>query len=384
MFSIAYIIVFFIYASMALLYSYANETGKMWIKAVSVLLFVFFFGFRGFIGDDWLIYYPIFDNMYNDNADNILSFVAGSDLEPGFNFLQALCKFIYPNYHFFVFVCCVLQCGLLYNFFRKRIDNLPFAFMVFVAMSGYELEINLLRNSISLFICLNALDFIKERKALPYFALCVLAMSIHVSAVIFMPLYFFLHKRLPRWVYIAVFIFSALFLLAQVNFIGPLLLYAASFFGDFFVELVRNYIEGEMTAIKGFLSVGFLERLFTGILIICYYDKLVSINKENVLFINAFLLYFLSFALFREFEVASRRIALLFVFSYWILWCDLLKCFVYKGNRMLYAMFLLCYGVLKIHSMTNGPKMEYDNILIGAKSYEERYTIYMINKKELF
>ena len=182
-------------------------------------------------------------------------------------------------------------------------------------------------------------------------------------------------------VYIGIFVFSAVFLLAQVNFIGPILLYIASFLGDIYVELVRNYIEGEMTAIQGFLSVGFLERLFTGFLIICYYDKLVKISRDNIMFINAFLLYFLSFALFREFEVASRRIALLFVFSYWILWCDLFKCFMYRGNKMLYALFVVCYGVLKIHSMTNEPKMEYDNVLFNAKSYEERYTIYMMNKK---
>ena len=380
MYSIAYIILFLLYAVMALLYRYSSDNGKTWIKATSILVFILFFGFRGFIGDDWLIYYPIFKNMYSDNVVNVMTSISTSSLEPGFSIFQAICKFIYPDYHFFIFVCCALQCALLYNFFRKRVDNLPLAFMVFVCMSGTGLEVNLLRNSISLFICLNALDYLMERKPLPYFALCILAMSVHVSSVVFIPLYFFLHKRLPRWVYISVFIFGALFLLAQINFIGPILLYIASYLGDFYVELVRNYIEGEMTAIQGFLSIGFLERLFTGFLVICYYDKLVKISKDNVMFINAFLLYFLSFALFREFEVASRRIALLFVFSYWILWCDFFKCFAYKGNKFFYALFLGCYGMLKIHSMTNEPKMLYENILFGAKTYEERYTIYMVNK----
>ena len=382
MYSIAYIICFLLYATMALLYRYSSEAGKTWIKAISILVFILFFGFRGFVGDDWTIYYPTFESMYSDNVVNIATSMEMSDLEPGFSILQAVCKFIYPNYHFFIFVCCLLQCALLYNFFRKRVDNLPLAFLVFLCMSGVGLEINLLRNSISLFICLNALDFLVKRKPLQYFSLCLLSMTIHISSIVFIPLYFFLHKRLPRWAYITIFIFSALFLLAQINFIGPILIYLASFMGDIYVELVRNYVEGEVAAIQGFLSVGFIERLFTGILIICYYDKLVTINKENTIFINAFLLYFLSFALFREFEVASRRIALLFVFSYWILWCDLFKCFVYKGNKILYALFILCYGLLKIYSSTNEPKFEYDNILFNAKSYGERYTIYMINKKD--
>ena len=367
---------------MAFIYRYSSEQGKTRIKIASILVFILFFGFRGLVGDDWLIYYPTFKTMYSDNIGNIVTSIVLSDLEPGYGLLQAICKLIYPDYHFFIFVCCVLQCVLLYNFLRKRVDNIPLAFMVFVSMSGYGLEINLLRNSISLFICLNALDYLIERKPLQYFGLCLLAMTLHVSAVIFIPLYFFLHKKLPRWAYITIIIFSTLFLLAQINFIGPILLRIASVLGDFYVELVRNYIEGEVAAIQGVLSVGFLERLFTGFLIICYYDKLVTLNKSNTMFINAFLLYFISFALFREFEVASRRVALMFVFSYWVLWCNLLKCFFCKGNQILYVLFLLCYGVLKIHSMTNEPKMAYDNILFNAKSYEERYTIYMLNKKD--
>ena len=382
MYSVAYIILFLLYAVMALLYRYSSEYEKKWIKTASVLIFILFFGLRGFVGDDWQIYYPTFKSMYSDNVTNVVASMELSDLEPGFNVLQVICKSIYPDYHFFIFVCTLLQCALLYNFFRKRTDNLPLSFLVFICMSGLGLEINLLRNSISLFICLNALDYLMERKPLQYFGLCLLSMTVHISSIIFIPLYFFLHKRLPHWVYIAVYIFATLFLLAQINFIGPILLYIASYMGDIYVELVRNYIEGEMVAIQGTLSIGFLERLFTGLLIICYYDKLVQIRKDNVMFINAFLLYFLSFALFREFEVASRRIAILFVFSYWILWSDFLKCFVYKGNKKLYALFIICYGMLKIYTSTNEPKMNYDNILFNAKSYEERYTIYMINKKK--
>lgn len=381
MYSTAYILLFLVYAALALAYHYADVKTRKTLKIASVAVFMLFFGFRGFVGDDWNSYYPCFDGMYDDNFANMIAYVKNeTNFEPGFMALLLVCKFIVNDYHFFIFVCCAINSALLYRFLSKREDNLPLAFLVFICMSGTGIEINLLRNSIALFICLNALDFIPQRRPLPYFALCLLAISMHLSSVIFMPLYFFLNRRLPRWLYIAVFIGATLFLLAQINFIGPIMLAVASRMGEVYVELVNNYIEGELAGVQGFISIGLLERLMTGSLIICYYDKLVKIGKDNAMFINAFLLYFLSFAIFREFEVVSRRIALLFVFSYWILWCDLFKCFAHKGNRILFACFLLCYGVLKIHSMTNEPKMEYDNILFGAKSYEERYSIYMLTK----
>ena len=109
MYSIAYIILFLLYAVMALLYRYASDNGKTWIKASSILVFILFFGFRGFVGDDWLIYYPVFESMHSDNVANVAVAMELSDLEPGFTILQAMCKIIYPDYHFFVFVCCILQ-----------------------------------------------------------------------------------------------------------------------------------------------------------------------------------------------------------------------------------------------------------------------------------
>ena len=120
MYSIAYIICFLLYATMALLYRYSSEAGKTWIKAISILVFILFFGFRGFVGDDWTIYYPTFESMYSDNVVNIATSMEMSDLEPGFSILQAVCKFIYPNYHFFIFVCCLLQCALLYQVLQEN------------------------------------------------------------------------------------------------------------------------------------------------------------------------------------------------------------------------------------------------------------------------
>ena len=61
--------------------------------------------------------------------------------------------------------------------------------------------------------------------------------------------------------------------------------------GEVYEELVRAYLEGEYAKAKSVISFGFIERLMTGILIFCYYDKLVTINKSNVIFINLFLLF---------------------------------------------------------------------------------------------
>lgn len=380
MYSTAYILLFLLYALLALSYHYAQERWQRYLKIISIAVFILFFGFRGFVGDDWTIYYSNFNSLYTDNFRNILISIRASDFEPGFTFFEILCKLIVPSYHFLIFICCIINCYLLYRFLNKRVDNLPLALMCFFIMSGTGLEINLLRNSIALLICLNALDFIESKRFVPYLLLCIFASFIHISSLIFIPIYFILNRRISKRVYLVILLSSAFFLILQIKFIGPLLLSVAAAFGEIFVIMVKAYIQGEYLKVESALTIGYLERVIVGLIIYCYYDKLISLNKSNVVLINAFLIYFVSFALFREFEVACRRIVLLFVFSYWVLWCEFFKCFTLKSNKIIFALFLICYGILKINSLTNFPKMEYDNILFGAKSYELRHSTYMITK----
>ena len=130
------------------------------------------------------------------------------------------------------------------------------------------------------------------------------------------------------------------------------------------------------------LTIGYLERLFSGILIFCYYDKLLSIRNENKIFINSFIAFiFMSFIL-SEFQVVSLRMAGLFIFSYWVLWGDLIKCFSIVNNRKLFMAFIGIYCSLKIIGSTNMITSEYDNILFGAKSYEERLYLHNRYSKE--
>ena len=124
------------------------------------------------------------------------------------------------------------------------------------------------------------------------------------------------------------------------------------------------------------LSIGYLERLFSGIIVFCYYDKLIEVREENKIFINAFIGYFLTALMLSEFSTISLRMSYLFMFSYWILWNDLIKCFFYENNRKLFLSFIGLYCVLKMIISTDMVTSKYDNVLFGIKSYEERLYIH--------
>lgn len=81
--------------------------------------------------------------------------------------------------------------------------------------------------------------------------------------------------------------------------------------------------------------------------------------------------------MFSEFTEISKRLAMLFVFSYWIIWGDLIKCFAIKNNRRLFIAYLCVYCLLKTTVTINQPVDQYENLLFGkTKSFQERKYIY--------
>jgi hypothetical protein len=68
---------------------------------------------------------------------------------------------------------------------------------------------------------------------------------------------------------------------------------------------------------------------------------------------------------------------MLFVFSYWIIWGDLIRCFAIPNNRRLFVAYLSIYCLLKITVTITQPVNQYENLLFGkTKSYQERKYIF--------
>ena len=203
----------------------------------------------------------------------------------------------------------------------------------------------------------------------------MLALSFHSSSVFYFPLYFFFHKKCNKWIYLALFALGNIVFILHI----PIFLKIAEVIvGDSegrLQKMLEIYTTGNFAEMKT-LSIGYLERLFSGIIVFCYYDKLIEVREENKIFINAFIGYFLTALMLSEFSTISLRMSYLFMFSYWILWNDLIKCFFYENNRKLFLSFIGLYCVLKMIISTDMVTSKYDNVLFGIKSYEERLYIH--------
>lgn len=351
----------------ALVYHQTNEKVRHIITLTCFVNAVFFFGLRGYIWHDWQNYYILFHDFTMDDFQ-INPFLGGKEhfYEPGYVLFNIAIKYIYDDYVFFQLVQCIICQTLLFRFMTRRRLNVPLFLLIFLSFYGYEILINLMRNSIALLIILNALEYIEERKPLQYFAMCLLALSFHVSSIAFIPLYWLLNIKINRWLYLFFFLSGVLFFLLRLKIISPILALATG--NDSRIEIMMD-IYGKLDEAKT-LTLGFLERLSTGLLVFGYYRKLLEKDARNRVYINAVLLYMIIVFFFYEMETVSTRLCILVIFGYWMIYCQFPQIFYFRNNKILFCSLVMVYCLLKTIVYNNNGCYEYQNHLLGCRSYE--------------
>ncbi len=367
-----YVLVILVLIAFSFLWSREQDVKrKRYYTLASVAVLVFFLGFRGLISEDWPNYYYFFENC---SFSDIESYFSGqlNRFEPGYTLFNIVVKSVFPNYFFLTFFISILDLVLMLRFAHSRVENVPLFLLLFLAFDGIAIFCNQYRNFISILIFLNALPYLEKRKPIPYFLLCLLSLTFHVSAILYFPLYFFFHKYPNKWLYLSFFIiFNILFLLhisivrGIIGFIGLDMIYQSK------IATYTDFYDASRL-----ISIGFIERTITGLLIFFFYDRLKERRKGNGIYINAIIMYFFFIYIFGEFKEMSQRLSYLFLYGYWVIWMDLIESFIVRNNKRLFIFFVYMYCLLKISIMCRYPHYKYENILFGSSSYQERLYYY--------
>jgi hypothetical protein len=362
------VVAIFVFCAIA---EYSKRVDKARIMLICLLVFVVFFGFRGFIGWDWAAYYPIFQKLeplWGKVANNFDIFS-----EPGYVLYATIIKSIIPDYQSFILISVIIDAIVLHHVFKRYSPNYALSFAVFMAVS-LVMEVDTLRNAKSLMVCLLSLQYILQRKPIKFAVLILIAISFHTSAILFIPLYFFAHKKTSIYVFVTLFITGNIVFLFQIPLIKPLLARIGQAFASNPIGLMINtYLDIPLLSAARGISMGYLERTLTALLVMCFYDKLNSANK---LFVNLFIVYIAVSLFMSEMLVVFTRVGALFVISYWIIWPMLAECFSIRNNRRLYLSAMTTCLSMYVTVRSISVLYKYDNFLTGARSYNERIVIF--------
>lgn len=367
-----YILLIFFYGFMSW---WHQSTMSSKSRSISVALCfgvtLIFWGFRGFCFYDWMSYYPLYLQVDTSHVSVANVF---SGVELGFSALMFLCKCIFDSYTFFIFVCTLINMLLLNRFLVRRIDNYPLGMMICTTIGGIFFFTDLMRNAISTLIFINAVDYIYQRKPVRYYLFCLLSICFHYSAVFFIPLYFFLHRKTGKKTFALIFAVGCVIYALNIPLFSNIVASLLGLISSEFESKVRFYLT-ELSSSSSVLNFVFFERVLTGILVIVYMDKLRSLREDANIFINCVLLFFVMTFYLHEFVTLSQRLSLLYACGYWVVWCDLIKCFSIENNRKLFIMFICFYCFLRILGHTKNVIANYDNVLFDSETFQQRKSI---------
>ena len=354
---IPYYILVLLLASLSYIYPHRNKWQQDSIGLLCLLIFVVWGGLHGEMGDDWNFYYSTY---VNDTWSNILDFIrcpfSTKMMEPGFVTLIMICRTVGLSFQGFILVVALITNILLYRFFIFTKTNIPLSFLLFLCFGGIELEINYLRSFLALLIFLNSLPFIKSYRPIAFLAINIIGISFHVSALIYLPCYFIFYNSIPvRW-YASVIV---------IGFIIYILHIRLATYGVYIIDRclgfnspIKPFIIPETDNLPT-IPLGAIERTLTAITIVIYKERIETLNKRTLFFVNSFLIYFVFSFFLWDIPIVNNRFALMFIYSYWILWPLLPSLVQIKWIKWSLSVFMFLYCSLRFIGTITNPVFSY-------------------------
>lgn len=225
---------------------------------------------------------------YNEYLKSITSYTT----EVGFTFLVWIVSRISGDYRILCFITSLISMLFLFKGAKYFIGRSSFTIIIMCYMFIYYCPMyNYVRQSISLAICFYAWRHIENKSLFKYVFWVVIAATIHMSALIMLPVYFLVNSdiKITRK-FIAVSIAASFIII----FVGPRLIYSLLLFFSklgFRTITILSYAEKFLKFENYLIIPNHLLRSLPQVLFTSFYIKRISIKDEyaNTFFLLCFL-----------------------------------------------------------------------------------------------
>jgi hypothetical protein len=356
---------FFLILIFLLIYLYEKSSSglktNVKVRFLCGFIFVLFFGFRGYIGSDWLNY-----NAYYSEAT--LSSWSSRDYEIGFSFLAKLFHDLNFDFEYFVLVITLFQVFLWDRFLKYNSSNIALSYIILISIFPL-LVIDLLRNFTSILIALQAIIYLKNNKKFKAAVFILSSVFFHATGLVFFVLFFLRKKYFKKQMLFAIFLIGIIIYFLQIRYIDYVILVVGDLLGGRFQYLAGTVIDSEL--VYG-IRVGILVKIFFMVIVLFNYNHIVKNKIISPLIFNAFFCYCFIQLYFSAYDAFINRFALLFFWAYLIVLTNM-KIMIKNHNFGKFALviiFFLCF--LKTTVTFNQEIYIYSNNLFGKDSFENR------------
>lgn len=177
-------VVFVVNTVAVVLAFFAKDCRFKYCFFLALMVLILFYGLRYDFGNDYWNYYDIYiASSYDVDAEFI---------EPGWKLINNLCQPI--GFFGMIFLLTAFECYSVFRHIKLYVSRDYWWLAVFIFCFTFNfllLGCSMMRQFLAMVILLYSIKYISQRKLIPFLIIVLIAMSIHKTAVIFIPVYIF-------------------------------------------------------------------------------------------------------------------------------------------------------------------------------------------------
>ena len=176
------------------IYLLKSKESKKKLMILLGIIYIFFFGLRGFLAWDWIHYYPNFKfslNLVEGILKNDYTFNV-SNYEVGYKIYVAIIKSFTENYHIFILITTLFDYYILAICFIRYSPYPVLSLLLFLAYSGFQLQYDLLRNIKAILLFFFSLYYLEKNKKVIVIVLLIIEILFHSTSIFYLPVYYIL------------------------------------------------------------------------------------------------------------------------------------------------------------------------------------------------
>lgn len=191
----------------------SENSAKKWFVILVSIILILQSGLRHVaVGADTYAYYHMFESVkemsWADIGGSIyLFYIYDVGVEPGYTALKKLFQYISGDYQLFLIFIALLFFPALGNFLLKnttKMSDLVLAFVLYSVLFYSFFSITGHRQTLATAAILLSFELIKSRKLFPFILILAVASTVHISALVFFPLYFLIKFKRVKLLFVTI------------------------------------------------------------------------------------------------------------------------------------------------------------------------------------
>lgn len=268
-----------------------------WILSTVIFLIA---ALRYNIGYDTIAYNNSF-NLIHDSGKTIFELTKYYNMEIGYVILCKMCN----SFETFLIIVAMLGVIIKVIIIKTYSDDIWISLLMYYSGVFLNFDMGVIRQGISISILFICIKYIRERKALKFYILILIGSLMHISTLVFIPLYYLNYKKLSRLQLYSISIVS--FVLSLCNSKEVILNLANIIPIDMIASKLNYYATIYALDLSSGLTLSLIKRIVILVIFVEFYKKKKIDDTNSLIFLNGYLLSIVLMGVFSSIDILGGR-----------------------------------------------------------------------------